>query len=137
MSYTLHKDAKSYHIVHRTPAEFGPSTRLRLSMPERVYRAADGVEVHLSLERWVNHILDGHPELQIGDLEDAILRPVRISQDINKPLHRVYEGATHTTGFMRRNTHSIVIVNMRNAQVGDVVTLYLGGLHYKGVQLWP
>jgi hypothetical protein len=106
-------------------------------MPERVYRAADGVAVHVSLERRVNHILDGHPELQIGDLEDAILRPVRTSQDINKPLHRVYEGATHTTGFMRRNTHPSVILKMRNAQIGDVITLYLGELYYKGVQLWP
>jgi hypothetical protein len=106
-------------------------------MPERVYQAADGVEVHLSLEQWVNHILDGHPELQMSDLEDAVLRPERICQDINKPMHRVYEGRTYTTGFLRRNTHAIVIVNMRNAQVGDVVTLYLSGLYYKGVSLWP
>jgi hypothetical protein len=106
-------------------------------MPERLYRAADGVEVHLSLERWVNHILDGHPELQISDLEDALLRPTLISQDINKPIHRVYEGPTYTTGFQRRGTHAVAIVNMRDSQVGDVVTLYLSGLYYKGVQLWP
>jgi hypothetical protein len=106
-------------------------------MLERVYRAADGVEVHLSLEQWVNHILDGHPELQISDLETAILRPERICQDINKPLHRVYESATNTTGFLRRNSHSVVIINMWNDQVGDVITVYLSGLYYKGVQLWP
>jgi hypothetical protein len=106
-------------------------------MPEKVYQAADGVEVHLSLDRWVNHILDGHQELQISDLEDAILRPEHICQDINKPMHRVYEGPTYTTGFLRRNTHAIVVVNMRNAQLADVITLYLSGRYYKGVSLWP
>jgi hypothetical protein len=106
-------------------------------MPERVYRAADGVEVHLSLERWVNHILDGHPELHIDDLEEAILRSERICQHINTPMHRVYEGPTSTTGFLRRNTHAVAIVEMQSAQVGNVITLYLSGRYYQGVQLWP
>jgi hypothetical protein len=106
-------------------------------MQERVYRAADGVEVHLSLHRWVNHILDGHQELLIDDLEEAILRPVRICQHVNRQTRRVYEGSTYTTGFRRTNTHPVVIVELRSPQIGDVITLYLTGRYYRGVQLWP
>jgi hypothetical protein len=82
-------------------------------MLERVYRAADGIEVHLSQDRWVNHILDGHPELHIDDLEQAILRPVRVCQHLYKRMARVYEGATKTTGFVHGNLHPVVIVDMR------------------------
>ncbi len=105
-------------------------------MLERVYRAADGVEVHLSLERWVNHILNGHSELQIGDLEDAILPTERTYEHINKKMRRVYEGPTYTTGYMRNNTHAVVIVELRSPQVGDVITVYLSSRYYRGVQLW-
>ena len=106
-------------------------------MPERVYQAADGVEVHLSENRWVTHILDGHPELHIEDLEDAILQPVRVCQHLNKAMGRVYEGATKATGFVHGNLHAVVHVDMRNTQVGDVNTLYLSPRPYRGVQLWP
>jgi hypothetical protein len=105
-------------------------------MQEKVYQAADGVEVHLSLDRWVNHILDGHKELLIDDLEDAILQPVRICRHINRQARQVYEGPTYTTGLMRNNTHAVVIVELRSPQVGDVITLYLSGRYYRGVQLW-
>ena len=106
-------------------------------MPEKVYQAADGIEVHLSEDRWVNHILDGHPELHIDDLEDAILRPVRVCQHLYKKMGRVYEGATKPTGFVRGNLHPVVIVDMRNTQVGDVNTLFMSPRLYKGVVLWP
>jgi hypothetical protein len=106
-------------------------------MPEKVYQAADGVEVHLSLDRWVNHILDEHKELLIDDLEDAILRPVSICQHLFKSMGRVYEGVTKSKGFVRGNLHPVAIVEMRNPQVGDVITLYLSGRYYRGVQLWP
>jgi hypothetical protein len=85
----------------------------------------------------VNHILDGHPELHIEDLEDAILRPVRVCQHLSRSLGRVYEGATNTAGFVHGNLHPVAIVNMRSAHVGDVVTLYLHPRPYRGVQLWP
>jgi hypothetical protein len=53
--------------------------------------------VHLSQDRRVRHLLDGHPKLHMQDLEDAILRLVRVCQHLFKSLGRVYEGAGGTT----------------------------------------
>jgi hypothetical protein len=105
-----------------------------MRMPDVIYAAADGLQVTLSARAWT-HIQQRHPEVSLGHIAQALMRPVRICDHNTEPNQQVYEGARGTTPWPA--VFPVVIVERRDASTGVVVTARLSRRPYQGVQRWP
>ena len=105
-------------------------------MPDQHYVTSDGLQVTLTEQRWLTHIVPRHPEVTEADVAQALRAPVGIYDHRTHPTRRVYQGAPRSTGFFRGQI-PLVIVAITGATTGTVLTAFLTPRPYRGVSRWP
>jgi len=105
-------------------------------MPDLVYHTIDGLQVTLESWNWERHIQLRHPEVTEQDIAQVLTAPQRICDHREISTQRVYQGFPRTRGFFRGG-FAIVVIEVRSAQTGRVITAYLTALAYLGQQRWP
>jgi len=107
-------------------------------MPPLTYRTVDGLTVRLTYDRWVEHISVRHPDVTLGDIEEALTRSTRICAHKDQANRRVYEGQPRSDDFYRKYTEiPTVAVRLDSEETGWAITAYRAPRRYQGAQLWP